>query len=126
MSQIASILKGECPCCHQAKVFEKTPGFSLFKIPKMRDTCKFCHYTFTREPGFFYGAMYVSYGLVVAEMLTTAVISRFVLNLGNFYTFLLMAACALLLSTVNYRMSRLIWMRLFIKKTGCDKARVTS
>ncbi|WP_417590526.1 DUF983 domain-containing protein [Owenweeksia hongkongensis] len=120
MSALNTILSGTCPCCQKSKVFEKSTIVTLFEIPKMRDNCNNCGYKFTKEPGFFFGAMYVSYGLIVAQMLTVAVASKFILGLENLPTVLAMGITALLFSKVNFRLSRLIWMQLFLKKAECN------
>jgi uncharacterized protein (DUF983 family) len=121
MSIITNTISGKCPCCQQSPVFETSKGASIFSIPKMRDKCNNCGFRFSKEPGFFFGAMYVSYGLAVAQMLTTAVIARFILGTDNLTTFIAMAVVTLLLSKVNYKTSRLIWIQLFMKKAACPK-----
>ncbi len=120
MRKISNVIAGKCPCCHKGDVFEKTTARNIFKIPKMRNNCNSCGYAFTREPGFFFGAMYVSYGLVVAEMLSVAVTAKFIFGIDNLPTFIAMATVALLLSKINFRLSRLIWMYMFTKKTQCQ------
>ena len=119
MSNLANIISGKCPCCHKTKVFEEPSLNTFFQIPKMRDNCNTCGYKFTKEPGFFFGAMYVSYGLIVAQMLTVAVVFKFILELDNFPTVLVIGAVALLFSKTNFRLSRLIWMQMFLKRTEC-------
>lgn len=111
---------GKCPCCNKTKVFEKNPKGNFFTIPKMRNNCNSCGYKFAKEPGFFFGAMYVSYGLVVAEMLTVAISSKFILRLENLPTVIAMGITALLFSKINFRLSRLIWMQMFLKKGECE------
>lgn len=111
-----NIVKGVCPNCAKNKVFESSGIMNCVKIPKMHDHCQNCGYKFSREPGFFFGAMYVSYALVVAEMISIAIVCKLILSLGNLTTFIAMAITALILSRVNFRFSRLIWMHLFIKE----------
>lgn len=40
----------------------------------MKETCSNCNLRFQVEPGFFIGAMYVSYGFIVGIIITTAVV----------------------------------------------------
>ena len=51
-----------CPRCRAARMFRKSiwAGF-----PKMWERCPNCGLRFNREPGYFLGAMYISYGLAL-------------------------------------------------------------
>ena len=60
---IAEILKEKCPHCGEGDAFIKKKG--LLKVPEMHEKCPKCNYHFEREPGYFIGAMYISYGLAV-------------------------------------------------------------
>jgi uncharacterized protein (DUF983 family) len=57
---VGDILRQRCPRCRAAKIFR----YSIFRgFPKMHDRCPVCDLKFDREPGYFLGAMYVSYAL---------------------------------------------------------------
>lgn len=113
---IDKVIKGKCPQCGKGDIFESFTFTGLFRIPSMRDNCKNCGRKFSMEPGFFFGAMYVSYALVVAEMISVAIIFKFILHVNNLPTFVAMAITAVLFSKINFRLSRIIWMHLFMKK----------
>jgi uncharacterized protein (DUF983 family) len=54
------ILDHRCPRCRVGKIFHH----SIFLgFPKMFESCSVCHLRYEREPGYFLGAMYISYGL---------------------------------------------------------------
>jgi hypothetical protein len=53
-------------------VYQKKTKF--MELPVMNDRCDDCQYHFDREPGYFIGAMYISYGLAVLQ--------------GNYYFFI--------------------------------------
>jgi uncharacterized protein (DUF983 family) len=56
------ILRQRCPRCRVGKIFHH----SIFLgFPKMDEQCSVCHLHFEREPGYFLGAMYISYALGV-------------------------------------------------------------
>jgi uncharacterized protein (DUF983 family) len=60
LSTVADILRQRCPRCRTGRIFR----YSIFRgFPKMHDRCPVCDLRFDREPGYFLGAMYVSYGL---------------------------------------------------------------
>jgi uncharacterized protein (DUF983 family) len=59
-SVMGSILRQRCPRCRAGNIFR----YSIFRgFPKMHDRCPVCDLKFEREPGYFLGAMYVSYAL---------------------------------------------------------------
>lgn len=115
MSYITKVLKGTCPKCGQTKVFKSNGNPLLFKMPVMHERCEKCHYSFHREPGFYFGAMYMSYALTVAEMVAVFVLGL-LFGLGFLKIFFGVVLTVLLLSTFNYRMSRLMWLNLFFKE----------
>ncbi|WP_255497874.1 DUF983 domain-containing protein [Flavobacterium sp. I3-2] len=81
----------------------------------MNQECKVCNYSFHRETGFYFGAMYMSYALTVAEMVAVFVIGL-ILSLSFLQMFIGVVIIVLLLSTFNYKMSRLMWLNIFYKK----------
>ena len=63
-----AIFKAKCPQCQSGKMFKKS-ALKLNGFTEMFDTCNVCGLTFEVEPGFFWGAMYVSYGITTGMML---------------------------------------------------------
>jgi len=63
LKTIGSFLSCKCPRCHQGRVF-KHPVFHS-KFTKVNQNCQSCGVKFETEPGFFWGAMYFSYALIV-------------------------------------------------------------
>ncbi len=60
LSTVESILRQRCPRCRVGSIFR----YSIFRgFPKLHERCPVCDLKFDREPGYFLGAMYVSYGL---------------------------------------------------------------
>lgn len=111
---LRNICSGTCPKCHKGKIFEEKGGFLKLKLPKMHKNCTECGYKFEKEPGYFYGAMYVSYMLTVGEAIGLYLLLSYVFQLGdNFQIFLIIAAAMIGLSFFNMRISRTIWMYLF-------------
>jgi uncharacterized protein (DUF983 family) len=68
-STLASILRQLCPRCREGGMFR----YSIFRgIPKMFERCPVCDLKFEREPGYFLGAMYISYGLGIVTIASLA------------------------------------------------------
>jgi uncharacterized protein (DUF983 family) len=60
LSTLNDILHHRCPRCRVGKIFQRS---IFFGFPKMFERCPVCDLLYAREPGYFLGAMYISYGL---------------------------------------------------------------
>src|SRR5438093_13071639 len=63
-THLLSIARQRCPRCHQGRAFRS--------LLVMHDACPMCGHIFEREPGYFVGAMYVSYALAIPVYLALA------------------------------------------------------
>lgn len=115
MSYVSKVIKGTCPNCGKTKVFATSGNPLLFRMPKMKPKCEVCHYSFLRETGFYFGAMYMSYALSVAEMVAVFVIGL-IFDLNPFQMFIGVVLLVFLLSTFNFKLARLMWLNLFYKE----------
>ena len=68
-SASAAILRQLCPRCREGSIFR---GSILWGFPKMHERCPVCALKFEREPGYFLGAMYISYGLAIGVIAAIA------------------------------------------------------
>jgi hypothetical protein len=66
------------------------------------------------EPSFFYGAMYINYGITVAISIAVFVITKLGLELNLLESFLSVFAALLLLAPINLRLARIIWINMFV------------
>ncbi len=108
-----TILQLNCPKCGKGRVFEKN-GDAFLKFPKMHEDCPECHYHFDREPGYFLGAMYASYGLAVFEGICTFLVAKFMVQgLSELTIAFIIAGVIVSLGYWNYKLARVIWMNLF-------------
>jgi uncharacterized protein (DUF983 family) len=72
LSTASGILHRYCPRCRTGNIFRGSI-FRFFGWANMYEYCPFCNLKFEREPGYFLGAMYISYALgVVGIALITA------------------------------------------------------
>jgi len=60
MKKLPAILKMKCPSCHEGDLFE-TPTWSFQKPFDMPKECPNCKLNYFPEPGFYWGAMFISY-----------------------------------------------------------------
>ncbi len=111
---LGNICYGTCPNCSKGKIFEQKGLLYKMRMPKMYENCTVCGYKFEKEPGYFYGAMYVSYMLTVAQAVGLYFILAHIFQVGdNFQIFLMIAIAMIGLSFFNMRISRTIWIHLF-------------
>ncbi|WOC39307.1 hypothetical protein [Polaribacter sp. HL-MS24] len=66
------------------------------------------------EPSFFYGAMYVNYGITVGISIVTFLIGTLLFNLSLLQSFAAIVGALFLLAPINLRLSRILWINLFI------------
>lgn len=112
---VTDILQAKCPKCGKGDIFDSKGNALLFKMPVMDKTCKECDYKFEVEPGFFFGAMFVSYALACAQMIASLVITWGILEIPVLYMFLCVVLMAFFTSALNFRLSRSIWIYMFYK-----------
>lgn len=80
----------------------------------MNTNCPNCDYKFEIEPGFFIGALYVSYAFTIGESIVTYVIvQQFFEKLFDIRIVFVVLPVLILLMFINIRLSRMVWMYLF-------------
>ena len=113
----------KCPKCHEGDLFVKRNAYDLKNLGKMHSKCPHCEEDFLREPGYYFGAAYVSYAVTVALWVAVLVALITFDTLGwieyGFYThpatFLITGIVLLIvLLPLIYRVSRSIWINLFV------------
>tara|TARA_R110000765_G_scaffold168014_1_gene273079 strand:+ start:212 stop:604 length:393 start_codon:yes stop_codon:yes gene_type:complete len=113
-NKLYSILTGKCPVCHEGEMYIDSNPYHLSKVQDMHERCSFCGTKFKIEPSFFYGAMYVSYGLGIAFAVAAFVIAHFFLNGGLLTSFFAIICTLVLFFPVILRLSRNIWINFFM------------
>lgn len=66
------------------------------------------------EPSFYYGAMYVNYGITVGFSILVFLISKLIFDGSLLQSFITIIVSLILLTPVNLRLSRIIWIHLFV------------
>lgn len=111
-SNMSALMMQKCPRCHTGDVFLH-PTYSL-KFTQMHTKCPVCSQDFEIEPGFYYGAMYISYGITVVIGLIVMIGANFLLNDPEVWVYLVLLTVTLLvLSPVSFRYSRLMMLYWF-------------
>ena len=114
-NKLYSILTGSCPRCHEESMYLDKNPYHMGKIFKMHERCSHCDLKYKIEPSFFYGAMYVSYGVGIAFAVAAFVIANLFLCAGLIEAFIAIIITLIVFMPVIMRVSRNIWINIFIK-----------
>lgn len=115
-SLLGSIFAFRCPSCREGKLFKTDNPYQLSKLASMHKNCPNCGQRYEPEPGFFYGAMYVSYGLTVALFVAVVVVLNIFFDPGIWDIVITLTVLLLALSPPVFRLARSIWAHMFIKR----------
>lgn len=110
-----SVVNNKCPRCHEGNFFETNNPYMLNRFDKMHKNCPVCKEDFERETGFYYGAMYVSYGLTVAFGVGVFLLTSVILGYDAVTFLVTFGVLQIILMPVFYRMARLVWINFFVR-----------
>jgi uncharacterized protein (DUF983 family) len=113
-TKIYAVIKQKCPRCQEGDLFEYKNSYRFKEITTMWNNCSHCGLKYEVEPGFFYGAMYVSYALTVALWAILAVAIFTFYNMSPWWFLSIGVSALLLLMPLIYRLSRAIWLNIFV------------
>lgn len=123
-SMLTSMLTFQCPQCRDSHMFENPKTYSLVKLGTNKKHCDKCGVDLQPEPGFYFGAAYVSWALTVAQWVAVLVALKVFNALGWIEfaflthpgTFLITGiVISILLFPYMFRLSRSMWAHFFIK-----------
>lgn len=114
-SKLYSIFRYKCPRCHEGEVFVSKNPYNLSKMFELHEHCDHCGIRYEFEPGFFYGAMYVSYALTVALGVATYILTEMLFDPTVLQVIVALVGVLIIGSPLVLRLSRIIWMNFFIK-----------
>ena len=113
-TKLYSILTGACPKCHEESMFKNKNPYKLSEALSMNEKCSNCNTKYKIEPSFFYGSMYVSYGIGIAFAVAAFVISYFVFNADINGIFIAIIGTLIVSMPIILRLSRNIWINFFM------------
>ncbi len=112
-SKFQSIARFRCPRCQKGVFFVAHP-YNLNKVGDLHTNCSECGLKYEREIGFYFGAMYVSYGLGVGLFVTCWFSFNFLFSWVNTAAQIAwISFLSLALSPYLYALSKIIWANLF-------------
>jgi uncharacterized protein (DUF983 family) len=111
-SALTAALECKCPRCRQGNMY-KHPLVKLTKFTQMHQKCPVCGFHFEVEPGFYIGAMYVSYAFIVAFVLMTGIVLYNFFGDPETWVYIVTApTVVLVMLPVIFRYSRSIYLYL--------------
>lgn len=113
-TKLYSIVKGKCPRCHEGDFFITGFTFHPKKVTKIHANCSKCNLKYMLEPSFFYGAMYINYGITVALSITTFLIVKLVFDFSLLQSFAAIFIALLVFAPINLRLARILWINMFV------------
>jgi uncharacterized protein (DUF983 family) len=113
-SKVNSILTGSCPKCQNENMYMDSNPYHLGKVLKMHENCSHCGLKYQIEPSFFYGAMYVSYGVNVVLGVAAFVIAYVCIKLNLKESFAAIIGSLVVFYPLVLRVSRNIYINMFV------------
>ena len=113
-NKLYSILTGNCPKCHHELMYETKNAYQLSQTLKMHERCGHCQTKYKIEPSFFYGSMYVSYGVGIGFSIAAFMVSFIIFESSLVVSFIAIVCTLIGFMPVIMRISRNIWINLFM------------
>jgi uncharacterized protein (DUF983 family) len=114
-SSLYAVFNFKCPRCHEGKFFLSHP-YDLSKAGDLHEHCSVCGLKYDKEPGFYYGAMYVAYALAVALFVTIwTSYNLWLPNVSVWWQIGTVILATVILGPYIYALSKTIWAKFFIK-----------
>lgn len=113
-SKLYSIFTGTCPKCNEESMYINPNPYALMDTLKIGERCSHCQTKYRLEPSFFFGSMYVSYGVGIAFAVAAFVISYYIFGSSLTTAFIAIIATLVVFMPIIMRVSRTIWINLFI------------
>lgn len=113
-SRFGTIVRLKCPRCQEGALFVNKNPYNFNQMANMYKTCKICGLRFEPETGFYYGAMYLSYGIGVFSSLILFSLFNFGFGITTSYAFLMVAIIWIGMSPYLFRFSRSLWLNLYV------------
>lgn len=113
VSKFQAITQCKCPKCRKGNVFQH-PWARLNKFNVMNKHCPECGVRYEVEPGFFFGAMYISYAFSVATFIICGLGTYFLGKNPEAWVYVTVVIVAVLLTfPSSFRYSRVLMLHLF-------------
>ncbi len=105
--------QNKCPRCRKGDIFIKP--LDILNPLDMPKECAVCSQPTEPEPGFYYGAMFLSYGITSLILLPTTLFLLFYVKLSLTLTFMIMGMMMVMMFLKLLRGSRSLYFHLVVR-----------
>lgn len=113
-NKIYSIVHMKCPRCQEGDFLISHP-YDLKHTGDIHETCNVCGLKYAKEPGFYYGAMYVAYALGVALFVTLwTSFGLFFPGTDTWVQIATIIGVTIIGAPYIFALSKIIWANMFI------------
>ena len=113
VSKLQAILGAKCPRCRQGNIFAYS-NWKLSRFTATHEQCPVCKLRYEVEPGFFIGAMYISYAMSVALAFVSGVAVYVLGNDPALWVYLvIVTGLVVVLLPLMFRYSRVLFLYMF-------------
>jgi uncharacterized protein (DUF983 family) len=117
---LSGIIRLKCPRCREGKMFPVGTLYSPTQFMKMKKSCSCCGLSFEPEPGYYFGAMFISYAFNTAYFVGVWImLSLFSEKASLFMMLGVLCLVVIGLLPITFRLSRVLWISIFV---GYDRA----
>jgi uncharacterized protein (DUF983 family) len=113
MNILKSMWTYQCPKCRSSKMFKEP--LQISNPLDMHEECSVCQQKFNPEPGFYFGAMFLSYILSAWFLLLPALALVFLFDWSVNGAMLFVLALAAVTYLKFLRFSRSLWIHIVVK-----------
>ncbi len=112
-STLKAIWQTKCPRCHQGNMFSYS-ALHVTMFDKMPEHCPVCGFRYEIEVGFFWGAMYISYGFSVGIIVLVGMMLYYLANDPPTWIYLTTVGIVILVATpLLFRYARVLMLYMF-------------
>lgn len=113
-SKLKSIVSLKCARCHTGNLFP-TGSFSFTRPFEMNKKCPHCDLDLEPEPGFYFGAMFISYIISGWFCIFFILFFHWVLDWSLNASFALLLGLLAIIFVWFFRFSRSVWLHIVVK-----------
>jgi uncharacterized protein (DUF983 family) len=122
ISLAASVLGNRCPRCRQGRLFIGKNPYRIKNGWKMHQNCQICQQDFQIEPGFYIGALWASFPVVVLLMAIMSGIFIGICKVQPEWSIIAITVILISLQPVIVRFGRSVWIHIFVRQQQIHKS----
>lgn len=106
------LILAKCPKCGIGNCFEVQNPYNLTRFSKMNKYCPHCGLDLKQEPGFYFGAGYLSYAIQAIWFAVTFFVLYFGFDAEGVKVLIVSILLIIITTPYNFRLSRVLWLMI--------------